>query len=136
MFGSGLACSISRLFGQRQFAAVQDHLHLVWDVRTLCSSPVIGPGVLVSSCRVEDGSEILCHHCGAESFRGEELTLDQGTWNFEDAGYTDNEDPCSCGAKDCRHNLTENDWKLPNVQERYKGHFHPMIQKMISNPKS
>ncbi len=26
---------------------------------------------------------------------GEELTLDQGTWNFEDSGYTDNHGPCS-----------------------------------------
>ncbi len=63
----------------------------------------------------------------------EEITLDQGTWNFEDNAYTDNEEPCSCGAKGCRKVLTENDWKIPNVQERYKGHFHPMIQKMINS---
>lgn len=62
---------------------------------------------------------------------GEEITLDQGTWNFEDVAYTDNKEPCSCGAKDCRKVLTENDWKIPSVQEKYKGHFHPLIQKMI-----
>ncbi len=62
---------------------------------------------------------------------GEEITLDQGTWNFEDSAYTDNKEPCSCGTARCRHILTENDWKIPAVQERYKGHFHPMIQKMI-----
>jgi len=62
---------------------------------------------------------------------GEEITLDQGTWNFEDSAYTDNKEPCSCGAARCRHILTENDWKIPDVQERYRGHFHPLLQKMI-----
>jgi uncharacterized protein len=62
---------------------------------------------------------------------GEEITLDQGTWNFDDQAYTDNQEPCFCGAANCRHKLTENDWKLPEVQERYRGHFHPMIQKFI-----
>jgi len=62
---------------------------------------------------------------------GEEITLDQGTWNFEDSAYTDNQEPCSCGAANCRHVLRENDWKIPDVQEKYKGHFHPWIQRMI-----
>ena len=62
---------------------------------------------------------------------GEEITLDQGTWNFEYSDYTDNGEPCFCGATNCRHILTENDWKLSDVQERYKGHLHPMVQKMI-----
>jgi len=62
---------------------------------------------------------------------GEELTLDQGTWNFDDKAYVDNQEPCSCGQPDCRHILTENDWKLKTVQERYKGHFHSMIQGRI-----
>ena len=63
---------------------------------------------------------------------GEEITLDQGTWNFEDVAYTDNKESCSCRAKVCRKILTENDWKISNVQKKYKGHFHPMIQKMIN----
>lgn len=33
---------------------------------------------------------------------GEEITLDQGTWNFEDSEYTDDKEPCSCGAKDMK----------------------------------
>jgi|SRR3989344_2391582 len=64
---------------------------------------------------------------------GEEITLDQGTWNFEYSAYTDNKEPCSCGAENCRKVLTENDWKIPSVREKYKGHFHPMIQKLISS---
>jgi len=94
---------------------------------------------------VEVLDENLNHSCDANTWlidevtivakrdigAGEEITLDQGTWNFEDKTYTDNEELCSCGAKNCRKILTENDWKIPSVQEKYKGHFHPLIQKMI-----
>ena len=96
---------------------------------------------------VDSWDEHLNHSCDANSWlgdevtllakrdieAGEEITLDQGTWNFDDTAYTDNQEPCFCGATNCRHKLTENDWKLREVQERYQDHFHPMIQKMISN---
>ena len=57
---------------------------------------------------------------------GEEITLDQGTWNIEDA-YIEDREACSCGAKNCRGMLTEEDWKRSDVQERYAGHFHPLV---------
>ena len=58
---------------------------------------------------------------------GEEITLDQGTWNIEDA-YIEDREPCSCGATNCRGMLTEEDWKRPELQARYAGHFHPLIE--------
>ncbi len=61
----------------------------------------------------------------------EEITLDQGTWNFDDAEYTWDEMDCGCGAAECRKKLTEKDWMMHSVQERYRGHFHPIVQKMI-----
>jgi hypothetical protein len=64
---------------------------------------------------------------------GEEITLDQGTWNFDDDSYTDDREPCSCGSTLCRRVLTKDDWKLSDLQERYRGHFHPLIQKMIDH---
>ena len=62
---------------------------------------------------------------------GEEITLDQGTWNFSAGEYTWDDALCGCGAADCRKTLTEDDWQLPVVQQRYAGHLHPTIQKMI-----
>ncbi|HEY8697333.1 MAG TPA: SET domain-containing protein [Rhizomicrobium sp.] len=62
---------------------------------------------------------------------GEEITLDQGTWNHDDDEYAWDQDYCSCGAPDCRKILTQNDWKLAHVQQRYRGHFHPLVQKLI-----
>jgi hypothetical protein len=62
---------------------------------------------------------------------GEEITLDQGTWNFSAGEYTWDDAPCACGAPDCRKTLTEHDWQLPIVQQRYAGHLHPIVQKLI-----
>lgn len=59
---------------------------------------------------------------------GEEITLDQGTWNFDDSAYTWDDSDCGCGARACRKRLTENDWRLPAVQARYR---HPVVQAMI-----
>ena len=64
---------------------------------------------------------------------GEEITLDHATWNFDEANYADDSPACCCGAKACRRVLTENDWQRADVQARYRGHFHPVIQKMIES---
>jgi len=99
---------------------------------------------LPNSDAQESLDENLNHSCDANTWltdevtlvarrdigSGEEITLDQSIWNFE-GSYTDNEEPCSCGAVNCRKVLTKDDWKIPSVQEDYKGHFHPMLQKMI-----
>lgn len=89
--------------------------------------------------------ENLNHSCDANSWladevllvarrdieAGEEITLDQGTWNFDEAEYTVDAEDCTCGSPICRVRLTENDWKLAEVQKRYRGHFHPLVQAMI-----
>ncbi len=89
--------------------------------------------------------ENLNHSCDANSWlddvvtlcarrdiaAGEEITLDQGTWNFEDDEYVWDQPRCSCGAAQCRETLTNDDWRRPEVQARYRGHFHPLVQRMI-----
>jgi len=89
--------------------------------------------------------ENLNHSCDANSWlegevvlvamrdiaAGEEITLDQGTWNFDEDEYVWDQDGCSCGAQQCRTHLTHNDWQRPDLQDRYRGHFHPLVQRMI-----
>ena len=89
--------------------------------------------------------ESLNHSCDANSWltdevtlvarrdiaAGEEITLDQGTWNFDEDEYVWDQDHCSCGASRCRRTLTQHDWKRRDVQERYKGHFHPYLRRMM-----
>jgi hypothetical protein len=89
--------------------------------------------------------ENLNHSCDANSWldgdvtliarhdiaAGEEITLDQGTWNFDDEAYVWDQPHCSCGAALCREILGNDDWRIADVQARYRGHFHPFVQHMI-----
>lgn len=57
---------------------------------------------------------------------GEELTYDwamenPGVWKFR----------CNCGAKNCRMTITGGDWRLPNLQKRYKGFFSRFVQEKV-----
>jgi len=38
---------------------------------------------------------------------------------------------CMCGSSLCRGTVTEDDWKLPELQERYDGYFQHYLQKKI-----
>ena len=38
---------------------------------------------------------------------------------------------CRCGAANCRSYVTGEDWRLPELRERYAGHFSPYLQRRI-----
>ena len=60
---------------------------------------------------------------------GEELTADYALWQSDEdwvAGWE-----CKCGTSVCRKKITGQDWRLPGVQKRYKGHFSPFLNRKI-----
>jgi hypothetical protein len=65
-----------------------------------------------------------------EIAKGEELTADYASWEGDEAyvmRWT-----CSCGSPLCRGRVTGRDWRLPDLQERYWGHFSPFINERIA----
>lgn len=38
---------------------------------------------------------------------------------------------CHCGSPNCRKRVTGNDWKIPELQQRYRGYFMPYLQHRI-----
>jgi hypothetical protein len=38
---------------------------------------------------------------------------------------------CECGAANCRGRVTGNDWRIPELQQRYAGYFTPYVQRRI-----
>ena len=38
---------------------------------------------------------------------------------------------CLCGDKDCRGIITEDDWKLPQLQKKYTGYFQQYLEEKI-----
>jgi len=57
---------------------------------------------------------------------GEELTFDYALATV--APWTM---PCCCGSLSGRGVITGDDWRLPELQERYRGHFSPFIDARI-----
>jgi uncharacterized protein len=60
--------------------------------------------------------------------RGEEITFDYAMSD----GTPYDEFDCMCGSLDCRGYVSGNDWKLPELQRRYQGHFSPYLQERIN----
>src|SRR5438067_13251754 len=98
-----------------------------------------------SAAQIDDGWNILLgtthpaeygnHSCDANTWmrdaltteakrgisQGEEITIDYAVmtavpnWSMT----------CNCGAALCRAIVRGDDWRLPDVQQRYQGHFAP-----------
>lgn len=60
---------------------------------------------------------------------GEEIVADLVFWWEPDNPYIAWD--CSCGSSGCRKTFTSEDWRRPELQERYRGHFLPYINRMI-----
>ncbi len=60
---------------------------------------------------------------------GEEITADYALWSIDEDWVMDEE--CRCGSPLCRHKITGQDWKIPELQQRYKDHFTPFINQRI-----
>ncbi|NWG17677.1 MAG: SET domain-containing protein-lysine N-methyltransferase [Chloroflexi bacterium] len=59
---------------------------------------------------------------------GEEICFDYAMSD----GTPYDEFVCRCGAPNCRGRVTGEDWKLPDLQARYRGYFSPYLQRRIN----
>jgi SET domain-containing protein len=60
---------------------------------------------------------------------GEEVTVDYALFTTQSNWMLDNR--CHCGSPHCRHMITGDDWRRKDVQERYRNHFSPFINRRI-----
>jgi SET domain-containing protein len=60
---------------------------------------------------------------------GEEFTLDYATGSGAE-GFTME---CNCGSEHCRGRVTSQDWRRPELQHRYQGHWTPALQQRIDH---
>jgi len=58
---------------------------------------------------------------------GEELAIDYGT----NSGAPGFEMACACGALECRGRVSSDDWMIPELQRRYRGHWVPALARRI-----
>jgi hypothetical protein len=43
---------------------------------------------------------------------------------------------CACASATCRRKVTGNDWMLPELQERYQGHFSSYLERRVAQMKA
>lgn len=60
---------------------------------------------------------------------GDELTIDYGYWELDDAWEMV---ACKCGSVQCRGNVRGTDWLLDGVVERYQAWASPFIRRRIT----
>ncbi len=58
---------------------------------------------------------------------GEELTHDWALTDDDDYSVA-----CNCGSANCRGTLTGQDWRRPELQERYRGYFSAYLVERIA----
>jgi len=61
---------------------------------------------------------------------GEELTADYAFWQDDESLVADW--ACGCGSPLCRGKVTGGDWRLSELQARYRGHFSPFVNARIA----
>ena len=59
----------------------------------------------------------------------EELTIDYAMFMLDENYQMPTE--CKCGTKKCRKTITGKDWRLAEIQNRYKNEFSPAVKKRI-----
>jgi hypothetical protein len=59
---------------------------------------------------------------------GEEICFDYAT--CDGSIYAD-DFRCACGSSKCRGHVSSEDWRIPELQKRYAGHFMPYLQRRI-----
>jgi SET domain-containing protein len=61
---------------------------------------------------------------------GEEIVIDYSLMLFNEPASSIMD--CNCGSDICRRKITDEDLKDPKLQERYKGHYTPWLNKLIA----
>jgi len=63
--------------------------------------------------------------------RGEEITYDYAMTDANIGEEWEDMD-CLCQSDKCRGKITGDDWKIPELQERYRGYFSTYLEKIIN----
>lgn len=68
--------------------------------------------------------------------RREEIAYDYAmVMNPDDRSNSFFKMQCSCGSKNCRKYITEDDWEIPKLQRKYDGYFQLFLQEKINKIK-
>lgn len=88
-------------------------------------SAVHGRGLFVSA-PVATGLSVVARR---DIAAGGQIVGDYAIWESEPRYRLDG---CRCGSTGCRGTVTGDDWRRPELRERYRGHFLPLLERWIA----
>lgn len=116
------------------FIQIDKHLYLVEDP-AVTRSPNGSKGSMNHSCDsntwMEDEVTLVARR---DIEAGEELTVDYALFTTQSNWMLDTR--CRCRSPYCRRVITGDDWRREDVQERYRHHFSPFINRRIEGRKT
>ena len=105
---------------------IDDHLHLVEDPDITRDLEGSMNHSCDSSTWMKDEATLIARW---DIEAGEEATVDYALFTTQSNWMLDRR--CRCGSASCRRIITGDDWRREDVQERYRGHFSPFINRRI-----
>lgn len=113
----------------RQYNAVQidEDLHLVERLAVTRQRPGSINHACDSNLWLADEVTLVARR---DIKKDEEITVDYALFSAQSDWVMDN--LCRCGQPVCRGVITGTDWRLEEVQERYRGHFTPFLNARIA----
>lgn len=83
-----------------------------------------------ANCGMEDSTTVVLLQ---DLDVGEELTIDYGAVNSGVITSKCDNFACHCQSSACRGKVTSEDWRLPELQQRYWPYFPPFVKKLVMN---
>ena len=108
------------------FIQIEENLYLVEDIETTRSLDASMNHSCDSSVWMEDEGTLVARR---DIGSGEEVTVDYALFTTQSNWMLDTR--CRCGSPHCRRIITGDDWMREDVQERYRDHFSPFINRRI-----
>jgi len=105
---------------------IDDHLHLVEDPEVTRNLEGSMNHSCDSSAWMGDDATLVARR---DIEPGEVVTIDYALFTTQSNWMLDTR--CRCGSPDCRRIITGDDWRREDVQERYRNHFSPFINRRI-----
>lgn len=110
----------------------------------------IGEDLVINSGKKKEVTDFFNHSCSPnvgfngqifmvamrDVKRGEEITFDYAMCLHKAKGIKSYKFKCLCGSKNCRGYVTENDWKILDLQKKYDGYFQYFLQEKINKKNS
>jgi SET domain-containing protein len=108
------------------FIQIDEHLYLVENLEINRSMNAAMNHSCDSSTWMDDEATLVARR-DIES--GEEVTVDYALFTTQSNWMLDTR--CHCGSPHCRRIITGDDWRRKDVQDRYRNHFSPFINRRI-----